>query len=599
VILLGKASTAMIYEAVAFIGYALPGLTFYYALRHLSFPSRAAFAAGLSALVLPAFFDGATGLFIGMVGSRIGWALSALVLVWTMDWLEGRDAWHGWLAILALAAVILAHPYHVIGLLSALGLYALVRRLPIVRAGLRVLIVIVSALALDAFWLAPLFAHSSTEMIPVIRSTLDQTWRVMTDAWLLPYVLLALPMLPVLRRERDPGKRTVVIMLLALPFLLAGVILGTHVVLINQFHIYQIDPVRMIGEYYLAWIWLAALGITQIGQWIADMAPLRRIPGSITSWAVTLCLGAVLAIPFTQSAGYYQPKPGDEPRFLSQAIRDYRLDEFWATLRKTPGRVLFTSYLTQLRARGTEAFPTTLAALTPLFSGRAIVGGTYTAWSPIAAQLWVGTTHPSVLWGLSQDQQDRSLFGIPLEELSDAQLADYSRRLNISAIVAGVDDYQTRVLLDASPRFQSYYNNGLFFVYKIKDLQPSWIEAKAADIELVSLSDDRIELYVRSAQANAHVGIKVYAYPLWRAYAAGASMPITRDDLALMDIALPRGDNYTVTVRYEPGMAENMGDLVSITSLLCFAAIGAFMALTPLKRRLHLRTSRPLQPRLQ
>jgi hypothetical protein len=57
----------------------------------------------------------------------------------------------------------------------------------------------------------------------------------------------------------------------------------------------------------------------------------------------------------------------------------------------------------------------------------------------------------------------------------------------------------------------------------------------------------------------------VYAYPLWRARTdAGQSLSIQRDDLAMMQIALPPGENYTVTLRYEDGIAEQIGALVSI-----------------------------------
>lgn len=572
---LGKLSTAFIYEIVVFVGYVLPGFTFYYAVRHLRFDRRAAFLAGLIALVFPAFFDGATSLFIGMVGSRIGFALNALVFALTLEWLERHDCQYGWMAILALAAVILVHPYHAIGILLALVFYTLFRPLPLVSSSIRLLLLIASAFAIDAFWLLPLFARSSIEMIPVIRSTLDQTLRVMLDGMLLPYVLLALPMLLAVRREADRGKRAIVLALFGLALVSAVVMAGAHVILVNQFHVYSIDPIRLIGEYYLAWIWLAALGSAEISRQVENLPFVTKRFGGVAGWAVMACLAAALAVPFVQSASYYQPKPGGEPRFLSQAIQDYDLEEFWATLRDTPGRVLFTFYSTELHAQGNETFPTTLSALTPLFSGKAIVGGTYTAWSPIAAHLWAGSTRPPVLWGLSQDQQDQSLFGIKLGELSDEQLADYCQRLNISTIVASVDSYQTRTFLDGSPRFQSYYNNGLYFVYRMKNLPSSWIQSDTADVELVSLSDDRIELLVHSAQPNAHVRIKMHAYPTWHAYVGQTTLPLTSDDLTLMDLRLPPGENYVVTLRYESGAPEEIGEGVSVASLLLFSLAGA------------------------
>jgi hypothetical protein len=571
-----KLSTPLVYEIVVFIGYALPGFTFYYAISHMGFERRAALLGGVFALIFLMFFDGATSLFVGMIGSRLAFALIALVFVWTIDWFENRGARYGAYAALTLAAAILAHPYHAIGIVLALGLYILARRLPVILFGSRLLIVIVAALALDAFWVAPLFARSSTAMIPVIRGTLDQTWRLMTDASLFSYVLLALPVFWRAWRERVSTRRAVLIVLLTLPWLLGIAMISTHAVLIDQAHIYSIDPVRMIGEYFFSLIWLAALGASEISRWIAVLFQ-RRIPAALSGWAITLAIGALVAIPFEQSALYYQPRQGDEPRFLSEAITDYRLDELWRVLGETPGRVLFVSYSTNLNAFKTAPFPTTLTSLTPLFSKRPIIGGTYTAWSPIAAQLWVGKTHPPVLRGLSQDEDDQTLFGVPLVELSDAQLAQYCQRLNITAIVASINDYQTRILLDESPLFHSYYNNGFFFVYKPRDIQASWVQAEGADVEPVSLTDDQIEMHVRSAQDNAQVILKEYAYPLWRAYdSTGKELPITEDSLALMRIALPVGQDYSVALQYKDDTPEHLGNSISFASALFFMVIGAF-----------------------
>jgi len=188
--------------------------------------------------------------------------------------------------------------------------------------------------------------------------------------------------------------------------------------------------------------------------------------------------------------------------------------------------------------------------------------------------MWVGATQPPVLQWLSQEQDNRSLFGVPLEKLSDAQLIEYCNRFNITAIVASINDIQARTFLDASPRFQSYYNNGFFFVYELKDVQPAWIEAKNANVELAAFADDHIDLHVRAAQANAQVSIKVYAYPLWRAVKDdGQVLQITADDLDLQQVALPRGENYSVTLRYEEGIVEQVGNFISISSLLVFAGM--------------------------
>ncbi len=569
-ITLGKLTTMLIYEIVAFVGFVLPGLTFYYAVRHWGFGWRAAFLAGLFGLVFPAFFDGSTALFIGMIGSRLAWALDALILAWGADWLEGRAMRSGWLLALALAVALLMHPYHEIGMMLALAIYALVRRLPILASGIRLAIVVLIASALDAFWLAPLLAYSSNEMIPLIRGTLDQSWHLIVDPQLVPYVILAIPALVRAVREQDPRRRALLIVLVALPVGLSFGMLGLHVILIDLLRIYQLDPIRLIGEIYFPLLLLAAIGGAELARWGAEFFRSNGMRAQVLSTVLTLSIALLLFVPTWQSSAYFHPQANEEPRFLSQAIAGYRLNELWETLRATPGRVLFTSFSTRLAGHGGEPFPTTLAALTPLFSNRPLIGGTYSHWSPVAALVWVGKVNPSALWGLAEEQDDRALFGVPLEALADRQFAEYCRALNITAIVAGANDYQTRTFLDRSPYLQSKYNNGSFFVYEVKE-PGAWFEAQRADVELLANADDQLSVRIHSAEAGATLGIKIHAYPLWRAETDDhRSLPITRDEWGLMQLALPAGKDYVVTVRYEPGAVEALGNLISLAGGLAF-----------------------------
>ncbi|MCX7841300.1 MAG: 6-pyruvoyl-tetrahydropterin synthase-related protein, partial [Anaerolineae bacterium] len=323
---LGKLSTALIYESIIFIAYALPAFTFYYALRRLGFERRAAFAAGMFTLGFPTFFDGAHAVVIGMTGSRLSFGLNALVLVWTIDGIETRRSRYVLLAVLTLAFAILFHPYHSIGLILALALYVLVRRWPLGRAFVQIAGIAFGALALDAFWLVPMFAHSSSAMIPHIRATLDQMWRLLTDIALMPYALLALIVVTRVRTEYDAARRAFLIVLLVLPIVLATIMLAWYVLMIEHLYFYQLDPVRLIGEFYFAIILLAALGLSVLSEWLSRFVPPRaRTP---LATFIVLFVSIVLLIPFVQTSAHF-PRPNGEPRFLSQAIRDYRLDELW------------------------------------------------------------------------------------------------------------------------------------------------------------------------------------------------------------------------------------------------------------------------------
>lgn len=566
----GKFSTALIYASIIFIAYALPAFTLYYALRRLGFEARAAFAAGMFALGLPTFFDGAHAVVIGMTGSRLAFGLNALVLAWTIEWLATQRARYLCFAAPTLALAILLHPYHSIGLMLALGLYVLARRLPLARAFARIGVIVLGALALDAFWLAPMLAHSPSAMIPHLRATFDQTWRLLTDAALLPYALLALVALPRAFREHDATRRAVLLVLLMLPILLAAMMLGWSALVVERLRFYQLDPVRLIGEFYFALVLLAALGVSAGSEWLARRAPPRA--RGVLATLIVLCASVALLLPFAQTSAHFARADG-EPRFLSRARREYRFDELWQALRAAPGRVWFTSFYTRLNAHGSESLPTTLASLTPLFAQRQILGGTFSHWSPIGALMWSGELAPPVLRGLPEEQDDRALFGVPIEKISDDQVYEYCRRFNITTIVASINDFRTRTFLDASPRFESYYNNSFFFVYRVKDYASAWVDPHNADVALLAFDDDAITLRVRAAQSDASVNVKVYAYPLWRARTdAGQVLPIARDDLALMRIALPPGENFTVTLRYEEGVVEQVGKLISMVSGVIFVS---------------------------
>ena len=107
-------------------------------------------------------------------------------------------------------------------------------RLNLVRAALAVGSVVLVSVLVDAFWIAPLFAHASSEMIPILRTTFDQTRRHLITEELYPYALLSLGALLVMRKPAEQRQRSFVLALFALVILLAVIMLGIHVVLIDQ-----------------------------------------------------------------------------------------------------------------------------------------------------------------------------------------------------------------------------------------------------------------------------------------------------------------------------------------------------------------------------
>jgi hypothetical protein len=72
---------------------------------------------------------------------------------------------------------------------------------------------------------------------------------------------------------------------------------------------------------------------------------------------------------------------------------------------------------------------THITALTPLRAGRAIVNGTFTHPSPVAALVYRGATQGGAITELVERLDGRSLFGQPLDSLDATTFNAYVRRL--------------------------------------------------------------------------------------------------------------------------------------------------------------------------
>jgi hypothetical protein len=257
----------------------------------------------------------------------------------------------------------------------------------------------------------------------------------------------------------------------------------------------------------------------------------------------------------------------DPARFLSEARRTFPLDATWEALQGAEGRVLFTSsylYLGDL--------PTALKAATPYFTGRTILGGTFSHWSPVARVLWVGTPVVAVLPGQVELNDDLALAGRSWGEWTDADFYELCSRLNATTVAATWDDINARTFLDAAPHFQSFYSNDLFVLYRVLNPAPALVEAEGASVTLYRAAPSALDLRVAEAVAGASLHVKITDYPLWRVQAAGQELAHAADGLGLMRVLLPPG-SYDVALRYRPGTAERVGAWISLAAAVAFLAI--------------------------
>src|SRR5207244_10290863 len=88
-------------------------------------------------------------------------------------------------------------------------------------------------------------------------------------------------------------------------------------------------------------------------------------------------------------------------------------------------------------------------ALTPALTGRAIIGGTFTHGSPLAAFVYRGDAGPAPIRRLAEQLDGVSLFGRPLGALDPDTFEAHARRLRVSVVVALEDDAGRLGFLDA------------------------------------------------------------------------------------------------------------------------------------------------------
>ena len=93
---------------------------------------------------------------------------------------------------------------------------------------------------------------------------------------------------------------------------------------------------------------------------------------------------------------------------------------------------------------------THVTALTPLRAGRAILGGTFTHPSPVAALVYRGDAGPGAITRFAERLDGHRLFGRPLEALEPGMLAAHADRLGISVIVALDEDAPRLRALESS-----------------------------------------------------------------------------------------------------------------------------------------------------
>ena len=585
-ITLGLLSPERVYNLIPAVALVLPAFTTFAFLRASLAPAGrgasrvAGVVAAALALTFTPMWGGTNAVPIGLMGERLAFGVVPLALLAGWKLVERPTGRRLALAAGLLAILILLHPFHapaaviaVCGYAAARWLLLRFRRSPEAAASAAadqrarwpwLAGWLVLAAGLTAWWLIPLLARQTPYSAALVRTTLSQTLDWFKLNPVMPYLLLAAAPALALLAHRDWRVRSTVGVLAALIPALVLIVLLDYAILFDRLNITTLDPIRFIAEYYMAFILLtgaAAGAVTSRFLWrfpplAAGLAVLMVValrPVAMQAWS---------DLPYISAVPQESTKDGlfGHPAFAG----------LWETLAGDPaadGRVLFTSYYLRVTWPDGQTTPTAIKAMTSYLTGREIVGGTFSHWSPGARLLWVGDPWASLLPAQVELEDDQRMLGIPWGQMSDATLLAAVRALNVTTIVADMDDTNARAMLDSAPHFQRFWENGHFVLYHVAGTAPAWVEADGAEVSLVERDARRWVVQVHRADAGASLTAKMAFYPLWRADARGERLQITPNQYGMQQIELPAGGPYTVTLAYRESWPEWAGLIATAVSL--------------------------------
>jgi hypothetical protein len=565
---LGAVSAERAYQVVLWVAYLLPGISTQILLARVLRDPWLALPGAFLALTLSAGSRSGVeeGVRWGLVGARLGWGLLPFLARSLVAWVEGAPRVSAWTAPL-LAGVVLAHPTHAPAGVCLLALAA-VNGPPPIRPRLRAAaIALLTALGLAAFWLLPLAIHH--------RLALPLAWGEASLAALATLVagqplllLLAAANTAALLGQRRLSAATPAATWLAglAPTMAALVVLDA--IVLRPLGFLSLPPDRLMDGLFLGLI----LGASQALWLVPRLAAVRRswIPGT-----ALLALAVAVGISGHRSEPTLTVIPGPRqwPTY-EEVARGLRLDDLWRALAEAPpGRILFLRSAVPLEYRPEWWRPHThVTALTPLRTGREIVGGTFTHPSPVAGLVYTGSARYAPITRLAEQLDGVAIFGQPLERLEPAEFRRLADRLRVSAVVALDEDAGRLPFLAEGSAFARPRAVGPFLVFIGKGAHPL-PEVTGPEARQLSLT----------GHAGGWVDTGLAYSPLWRARAGGTTLSTARDKLGLLVVQAPAAPALSIELRHEPGWPEGTGLAITLAT----AAGLAGTAWRPLRRRLR------------
>jgi hypothetical protein len=546
----GALSAAPVYQVLLGLAWLLPGAAVYLLLHRALGDPWLALPGAFVALTLSAGCRSGVeeGLRWGQTAARLGFGLLPLLAWSLLRWADGVPRPPRAAAVLV-AAVVLLHPAHA----PTAAVLVLLAAWPGEPRGRRLgeaTLVLAAGAGLAAIWLLPLLVH--------LRMALPLAWADTSPGGLLwrlasQPILVGLAALGVVAWWRRARLPTPAARLLGVAPAMA-VVVALDALVVQPAGLAWLPADRVMDGLLLGLVLAGSAGFAALA------APLGR---PAVAAVLALVVGLVLAWGPSEPGLTLWPREREWPK-EREVARGLRLDALWEAIRQAPpGRVLFVRSAVPLDWRPEWWRPHThVTALTPLRTGRAIVGGTFTHPAPVAGLVYAGSAAPGPLTSLAEQRDGQSLFGRPLEVLDAEEFNRHARALGIGLVVALEDDVGRARFLTDNPALRRVSRIGPFHLFATAD----------GGTEPVPVGPQRWRLSVPGASPG-WVPLPIAYSPLWVARVAGAPLPTRRDERGLLEVALP-ASAPEVELEHRPGVAEWAGAALSLLVLGAVAIRG-------------------------
>ncbi len=554
----------IIYKFLLIFAYYLPGFTSLLLYKKLGI-SR--ISATLGALIMMLYShitiggDVEGGMVIGLLNMRLAVGLTPLILYFGICCLEAQHKLKYALCTgLILGLCLLTHPWD--SLLPLFGIILLfIFNLPILSSGKPKLVwvgwlilILILSLALSAFWILPAFVHRE-----FLRR--DFLWDFSINevySWikvLTPFILLYLiSMVNTSAKKITP--------LAALPPLMLILMLTSYFFKLELF-----EPTRLKDNFFFAILIFSAVGIECI------CAQRKTVLAAIFLYFVLII---ILILPFMNLPSKSSYTAGSIA-YYDNFARCYQMNEIFEELKDSPpGRILFTSSSRPMKG----AYHTHIFAMTPILIGREIIGGVPTTHTPMANYLYYGGRQDKNT-DFAEVFDNNSIFGMRYDEgVEEKRLHEICKLLNITTIVVGKYENKVLAFFKSHPEyFPLRIKIGRFHLFNVVGYKACLLDYDTAKVNarVIKGKMDEIHLKVFEAKQTSTLRVKISYYPLWKAYLGNTRLKIEQDELGLIKIELPKGKDYLVKLKYEDGLAEQIGWIITLLALVSIPIIVVVM----------------------